>query len=151
MKCDCANCTTHACYTKGVNCTGVDPLEVLDAYTDQEKEIMQAAAYVEGTFYSNITRLQETAEFARAMGYKKLGMAFCIGLNAEARYIARFYKQEGFEFYSVCCKNCSIAKKELGLRQCRPVSLLNREPSSIFPVGFVSDMMLFSTKTVRDR
>ena len=44
MKCDCANCTTHACYTKGVNCTGVDPLEVLDAYTDQEKEIMQAAA-----------------------------------------------------------------------------------------------------------
>lgn len=120
MKCDCANCTTHACYTKGVNCTGVDPLEVLDAYTDQEKEIMQAAAYVEGTFYSNITRLQETAEFARAMGYKKLGMAFCIGLNAEARYIARFYKQEGFEFYSVCCKNCSIAKKELGLRQVKP-------------------------------
>lgn len=81
---------------------------------------MQAAAYVEGTFYSNITRLQETAEFARAMGYKKLGMAFCIGLNAEARYIARFYKQEGFEFYSVCCKNCSIAKKELGLRQVKP-------------------------------
>ena len=120
MKCDCANCTTHACYTKGVNCTGVDPLEVLDAYMDQEKEIMQAAAYVEGTFYSNITRLQETAEFARAMGYKKLGMAFCIGLNAEARYIARFYKQEGFEFYSVCCKNCSIAKKELGLRQVKP-------------------------------
>ena len=120
MKCDCANCTTHACYTKGVNCTGVDPLEVLDAYTDQEKEIMQAAAYVEGPFYSNITRLQETAEFARAMGYKKLGMAFCIGLNAEARYIARFYKQEGFEFYSVCCKNCSIAKKELGLRQVKP-------------------------------
>lgn len=120
MKCDCANCTTHACYTKGVNCTGVDPLEVLDAYTDQEKEIMQAAAYVEGTFYSNITRLQETAEFARAMGYKKLGMAFCIGLNAEARYIARFYKQEGFELYSVCCKNCSIAKKELGLRQVKP-------------------------------
>ncbi len=120
MKCDCANCTTHACYTKGVNCTGVDPLEVLDAYTDQEKEIMQAAAYVEGTFYSNITRLQETAEFARAMGYKKLGMAFCIGLNAEARYIARFYKQEGFEFYSVCCKNCSIAKKELGRRQVKP-------------------------------
>lgn len=26
MKCDCANCPTHACYTKGVNCTGV-PLE----------------------------------------------------------------------------------------------------------------------------
>lgn len=111
MKCDCANCPTHACYTRGVNCTGV-PLEaVKEAYTEEELKLMQAAAYVEGTFYSNICRLQETAEFAKSMGYKKLGMSFCIGLNAEARYIAKYFKQQGFEFYSVCCKNCSFPKK----------------------------------------
>lgn len=120
MKCDCANCPTHVCYTKGVNCTGVPADEVLAEYTKEERKIMKAAAYVEGTFYSNITRLQETAEFAKAMGYKKLGMAFCIGLNEEARYIARFYEQQGFTFYSVCCKNCSAAKKELGLKQVKP-------------------------------
>ena len=120
MKCDCADCPTHACYTKGVNCTGRDEAEVLADYTGEEKKIMQAAAYVEGTFYSNITRLQEIAEFAKAMGYKKLGMAFCIGLNAEAHYIAKFYRQAGFEFYSVCCKSCSIAKKDLGLKQVKP-------------------------------
>lgn len=120
MKCDCANCPTHVCYTKGVNCTGVPADEVLAEYTKEERKIMKAAAYVEGTFYSNITRLQETAEFAKAMGYKKLGMAFCIGLNEEARYIARFYEQQGFTFYSVCCKNCSVAKKELGLKQVKP-------------------------------
>ena len=35
MKCDCANCPTHACYTKGVNGTGV-PLEaVKEAYTEE--------------------------------------------------------------------------------------------------------------------
>lgn len=120
MKCDCANCPTHVCYTKGVNCTGVDKDTVLAKYTEEERRIMKAAAYVEGTFYSNITRLQETAEFAKAMGYKKLGMAFCIGLNEEARYIARFYEKQGFTFYSVCCKNCSVAKKELGLKQVKP-------------------------------
>ena len=120
MKCDCANCPTHVCYTKGVNCTGVDAKDVLAEYTEEERKIMKAAAYVEGTFYSNITRLQETAEFAKAMGYKKLGMAFCIGLNEEARYIARFYEKQGFTFYSVCCKNCSVAKKELGLKQVKP-------------------------------
>ena len=120
MKADCANCPTHACYTKGVNCTGVSNEEVKHAYTEDELRIMKAAAYVEGTFYSNITRLQEIAEFARSMGYKKLGMAFCIGLNAEACYIARYYTQQGFEFYSVCCKNCSFAKKELDLKQVKP-------------------------------
>lgn len=111
MKCDCANCPTHACYTKGVNCTGVSLEAVKETYTEEELKLMQAAAYVEGTFYSNICRLQETAEFAKAMGYKKLGMSFCIGLNAEARYIAKYFKQQGFEFYSVCCKNCSFPKK----------------------------------------
>lgn len=120
MKADCANCPTHACYTKGVNCTGVSEEEVRQAYTEEELQIMQAAAYVEGTFYSNITRLQEIAEFAKTMGYKKLGMSFCIGLNAEARYIARYYTQQGFEFYSVCCKNCSFAKKEFDLKQVKP-------------------------------
>lgn len=120
MKCDCANCSTHACYTKGVNCTGLDREEAKAAYTEDELAIMRAAAYVEGTFYSNITRLQEIGEFAKAMGYKKLGMAFCIGLNDEAHYIARYYQKQGFTFYSVCCKNCSISKKDLGLKQVRP-------------------------------
>lgn len=120
MRCDCANCPSHACYTKGVNCTGVSRDEVKETYTEEELKMMEAAAYVEGTFYSNITRLQETAEFARAMGYRKLGMAFCIGLNQEARYIARFFEKEGFEFYSVCCKNCSFPKSEYGLKQVKP-------------------------------
>ena len=120
MKCDCANCPTHACYTRGVNCTGADREAVKAAYTPEEKKIMEAAAYVEGTFYSNITRLEETAEFAKKMGYQRLGMAFCIGLNEEARYIAKYYRQQGFTFYSVCCKNCSVAKKDLGLKQVKP-------------------------------
>ncbi|MBP3780096.1 MAG: DUF1847 domain-containing protein [Selenomonas sp.] len=120
MNADCANCPSHACYTKGVNCTGIARETILSAYDEQERQIMKAAAYVEGTFYSNITRLQETAEFAKAMGYKKLGMAFCIGLNAEAKYIARYYRQQGFDFYSVCCKTCSFNKKELGLKQVKP-------------------------------
>ncbi|WP_196593213.1 DUF1847 domain-containing protein [Pectinatus sottacetonis] len=120
MKCNCAECATHACYTKGVNCTQTDLETVRKAYDEEELKIMQAAAYVEGTFYSNITRLQETAEFAKAMNYKKLGMAFCIGLNKEAHYIAKYFNNQGFEFFSVCCKNCSFPKKELGLKQVKP-------------------------------
>lgn len=120
MKCDCANCETHVCYTKGVNCTGISHEEVKNAYTDEELKIMKASAYVEATYYSNIGRLEETAEFAKAMGYKRLGMAFCIGLNSEAKIIARFFNNRGFDFYSICCKNCSFPKKEFGLKQVKP-------------------------------
>lgn len=40
MKADCANCPSHACYTKGVNCTGYTDQEILSAYSDEEKKIM---------------------------------------------------------------------------------------------------------------
>lgn len=120
MKCECANCKSHACYTKGMNCTVVSSEEVISAYTDEERRMMEAAAYVEATFYGNLTRLQETAEFAKSMNYHRLGLAFCIGLYQEARYIVRFFEQQGFECYSVCCKNCSVSKKELGLKQVKP-------------------------------
>ena len=120
MKGKCASCTHHACYTKGINCTELTSDEVTAAYSDEELKIMEAAAYVEGTFYGNITRLQETAEFAKSMGYKRLGFAFCIGLNDEMRYIARYFEKEGFEVFSACCKTCSVGKKELGLKQVKP-------------------------------
>lgn len=81
---------------------------------------MEAAAYVEGTFYSGLTRLQETAEFAKAMGYKKLGLAFCLGLHDEAHYIERYLQSQGFEVLSACCKNCSVPKSDLGLTQVNP-------------------------------
>lgn len=68
MRAKCAACPTHVCYTKGVNCTGVPADEVRRAYTEEELQMMDAAAYVEGTFYSNITRLQEIAEFAKRWG-----------------------------------------------------------------------------------
>ena len=139
MKADCANCRTHACYTKAVNCTGVDEADILAAYSEEERRIMKAAAYVEGTFYSNITRLEETAEFAKAMGYHRLGLAFCIGLYAEARYIARFYTKQGFECYSGCCKNCSFAKKELGLKQVKPELEHEAMCNPKFQANFLAD------------
>ena len=120
MKCKCAECPTHACYTSGVNCTEMSVEQVKTVYTEEEVKIMKAAAYVEATFYSNICRLQETAEFAKAMGYKKLGMSFCLGLNEEARYIAKYFTNEGFKFYSACCKCCSVPKKEFDLKQLNP-------------------------------
>lgn len=52
MKGKCAACPHHACYTKGINCTELSSDEVITAYTDEERRIMEAAAYVEGTFYS---------------------------------------------------------------------------------------------------
>lgn len=117
MKADCAFCPKKVCFSKGINCTEVTKEEVIQSYTEEEKKLMFASADIEKDYESDITRLQETAEFAKRLGYKKIGMAFCIGLASEAEMIAQYFTNQGFEFCSVCCKTCSVNKKELNLKQ----------------------------------
>lgn len=112
----CAKCTHRKCYLEGQNCTRISPTDVKEAYTGERLEIMKSAACTEARFYGNLTRLEETAEFCKLMGYKKLGMAFCVGLSQEAELIEAYFAKS-FEVYSACCKVCGVAKEELGLEQ----------------------------------
>ena len=116
---NCADCKNHICAAKGISCTKVDEKQIINSYSEEEHKIMQAAAFVEATYYSQLTRLEETAEFARQMGYKKLGLAFCIGLNKEAH---KKFLAKDFEVVSICCKNCAIAKDKLQLKKINPQS-----------------------------
>lgn len=118
---NCAECDSqHICAKKGVSCKKIDKEEILKEYTDEDIRIMKAAAYVEATFYMKYTRVQETAEFARQMGYKRLGIAFCTGVQDEIALLTKYFKKEGFEVVSICCKNCGIRKEVLGLKRAHP-------------------------------
>lgn len=134
---DCAFCNcNHICSTKGISCKPVDKDKVLAEYSEEDRKIMEAAAYVEATYYMQYTRIQETAAFAHRMGYKKLGLAFCIGISQEIELIAKYFVKEGFDVVSICCKNCGIDKKILGLKQVhleRPVeSMCNPKNQAMF-------------------
>jgi len=61
------------------------------------------------------TRLEETVVFAERMGYRKLGLAFCIGLRREASIITRVLEAKGFKVVGACCKMGGIPKEEIGL------------------------------------
>ncbi|NTU91134.1 MAG: DUF1847 domain-containing protein [Chlorobiaceae bacterium] len=74
-----------------------------------------AAAEVEGRFYSKLTRVEETVEFARRLGAKKIGIATCVGLIEETRIFSRILKSNGFEHHAVLCKIGSIDKTEAGI------------------------------------
>jgi len=74
-----------------------------------------------------MTRIEEVALFARAMGYQKLGIAHCIGMIGEARALSEFFKARGFETYQVCCKVGGIDKLEVGIREDEKVRMLTYE------------------------
>lgn len=67
--------------------------EVLDdamkCYEEDENcRSMIAAAEVECDHYCQYTRIEEIMEYARKMGFKKLGIATCVGLIRESRKLA---------------------------------------------------------------
>lgn len=109
-------------------------------YEDEEnKAITLAAANVEAEFYCKLTRVEEVAEFAKKMGYKKLGIATCAGLLKESNIIAKILRNKGFEVYGVACK-AGVQKKtnvgidpqceKVGCNMCNPIlqaMLLNEE------------------------
>ena len=62
-------------------------------------------------------RVQEICEFAKKMGFKRLGIAFCIGLIREARALTDILLAQGFEVVSVVCKVGKTPKESIGIRE----------------------------------
>ena len=79
------------------------------------KKSVREASIVEASGYIKWPRLKDTIEFAKGMEFKKLGLAFCVGLLSEAEHIAKILEDYGFKVVSVCCKTGSVGKTNVGV------------------------------------
>lgn len=91
--------------------------ETMALYTEDEENaaVTRGSAEVETEYYCKATRIEEIVHFAGRMGYKKIGIATCIGLLNEARIAARVFRKAGFEVYGAACKVGSQMKTSVGL------------------------------------
>ena len=90
--------------------------EILKLYEAPENhKVMLQAAQVEYEGYCRLTRVEETIEFARKMGFRKIGIASCLGLLPESNILARILRAHGFEVYGAACKAGAIDKTEVGI------------------------------------
>ncbi len=91
-----------------------------------EARLARAAAEVEGLCYEQRgggavhprwTRVEDTIALAKQMGWRRVGIATCIGLLDESSRLAAILEAQGLEPVSICCKVGSIDKLRLGLRE----------------------------------
>jgi len=61
-------------------------------------------------------RIVEVMEFAKKMKYKRLGLAFCVGLRKEAGTVEAVFSSGGFEVVSVVCKVGRVPKEVIGVK-----------------------------------
>jgi uncharacterized metal-binding protein len=103
--------------------------ETFREYTGDSEDARLAlvAAKVEGLCYQKTpgssvvtarwTRVEDTVALAKLMGWRKIGIATCIGLLAETDSLAAILAAQGLEPLTVCCKAGSIDKNSLGIAE----------------------------------
>ncbi|MGB8933252.1 MAG: DUF1847 domain-containing protein [Anaeromyxobacteraceae bacterium] len=113
----------------------------LPRYLDggDDARMARVAATVEGLCYQKAeggavharwTRVEDTIAFAKLMGYRRLGIATCIGLLEESRRLAEILTAQGLEPVSVCCKVGSVDKAAaLGIPEAEKVRPGTFEPA----------------------
>jgi uncharacterized metal-binding protein len=105
------------------------------------ERVAQVSAVVESEGYCKWTRVEEICQFARRMGFRRVGIATCISFVDLSRVFSAILESHGLEVASVACKNGGVPKEAIGLKDedkirpgtfeaiCNPLSqaeLLNR-------------------------
>ncbi len=83
---------------------------------EEDRRIAVAAAATEHDGYGRMSRMEEIVLFCKKAGYHRIGIIFCTGLKNEAAMVGKILRHHGMEVLSVCCKNGSVPKSAIGLR-----------------------------------
>ena len=81
----------------------------------ETRRISRESAVVESEGYCRWTRVEEIVQFAKRMGFRRIGIANCISFVDHANVLSGILESHGFEVVSVACKTGSIPKEELGI------------------------------------
>ncbi len=109
----CASCKPQTCFTgRGEAPPGCPDASRVDA--ELPESFKDFAAHAKGAQAKSVDRIHEVIEYAHFMGYKKIGIAGCIGMHDELRIVTQMLKAGGgLEVSTVMCKSGSVHKKEL--------------------------------------
>lgn len=135
MKYTCAYCQKHSCHKRNLedspkNCPTITESQdkILELYKEEENyKMAQASAKIVMDDYGAKTRIMEIVDFAKEMKYKKIGLAFCVGLAKEANTTTKILESHGLEVESIICKVGSLSRKtidieEWGAPMCNPIA-----------------------------
>ncbi len=126
IKCNIKNCRiTESCNSQKFDS---DALKRKYHLSDNQKIIQAAAKLVDNGRAGTLSRLQEIIVFAKEMNFKRIGFAYCYGMEKEAALIAQIFRESNLKTYPVSCttggfKQIEINEKtEINKVSCNPLA-----------------------------
>lgn len=119
---NCTSCEDKVCRKQQTSCDreSFDKTEVIAEYQYvSNSEIVKAAAeLVDSGRAGTLSRMEEIVEFAQTMRYKKLGLAYCYGMEQYANAIETLLVDNGFEVSAVSCSIGGLKQSEVNSASC---------------------------------
>ncbi len=122
---NCAECRSRECIKGGeyqAGCPGADLADVVETAAAEAvsekltcKVMSVSSAIIRNEDGILRTRLDETIEFCRQMGYSTIGVAFCIALSREVKILCAKLNNAGFNVVPVCCKVGNLTLESYGI------------------------------------
>ncbi len=118
---DCIHCSPKTC--RNVDSCGAeryDAAAVKEAYQEPSAQsiVQAAAALVDGGRAGTVSRLREIIEFAHTMKYKKIGLAYCYGMERDAEAVGAIFREHGIRLTGVSCTVGGITQDSVNQSSC---------------------------------
>ena len=151
----CSYCAVKGCFMGNFDkapdfCpTKTEPEALQEARVKLEDPLMRQMAQDVARTWKDIAgknRIELTMDYANVREYKRLGLAFCVGLSYEAELLSNVFINNGFDVISAGCMCGGLCSDDVGLPEedkivpgsrqpmCNPIGqaeVLNKEKSDL--------------------
>jgi len=171
---DCVNCNDKICRKQQNSCKqeNFEKTETIDKYqnTDNKKIVEAAAQLVDNGRAGKLSRFEEIIEFSKSMNYKRIGLAYCYGMEKNAAEVKNIFAENDLQIIPISCSVGGLKQSEVNTNSCihkvscNPIGQaeqLNSENvdlTLIFGICLGHDILLqrnlnmnFTTLVVKDR
>ena len=80
---------------------------------DNQKIVQAAARLVDKGRAGTLSRLQEMIEFSKSMNFKRIGIAYCYGMESDAMLITHILRESGFAIFPVSCTTGGFKQSDI--------------------------------------
>jgi uncharacterized metal-binding protein len=87
---------------------------------EQQKIVQNAAELVDNGRAGMLSRIQELLEFSRSMGYKKIGLAYCYGMETLAKDVLGLFRAAGVSAVGISCTVGAFSQQEVNQKSDLP-------------------------------
>lgn len=113
---DCTVCKAKHCRSlNDCNAGQFSTVEVMEQYwqPDNQEVVQSAAQLVDHGRAGSLSRLQEIIEFAKSMKYRRIGLAYCYGMESEAIGVKTFLQRNELKAFGISCTAGAMGQDQI--------------------------------------